>query len=353
MSMKRIARAPMSAFLCVAAACGGGGDDDDGSEGAGTYVVAGTVRDFLDDRPVAAATVSTDGLSPSPAVSVNGSDFVLEGVPPYSAFHVLAGSPPGYRSTYNPVVEIANRDIEGLSLHVVSESYLGELQQAFGGAQEAGTGVLVGQLLDDRGAPRAGVPASAFAVPQGMRGPYFLDANRRPAPELQASSTSGYFVLFDVRPGLLAVRAQQDSGLTMAMAETPVAATAATLASVVVVEGTPITVPSNVSFTRDVAPIFVRRGCQACHDGGGIGKDLGELHLNGAAEKMYRELTEEISPTYGVTRVNLAAPATSLLLTMPSREEPPDAHPNVTFTGPDDPDYQLILGWIGQGAPQN
>ncbi len=49
----------------------------------------------------------------------------------------------------------------------------------------------------------------------------------------------------------------------------------------------------------------------------------------------------------------IATPDTSLVLTMPSREQPPDRHPNVTFTSPFDPDYQLIRAWIAEGALQN
>ena len=52
-------------------------------------------------------------------------------------------------------------------------------------------------------------------------------------------------------------------------------------------------------------------------------------------------------------RVQTATPEKSLVLTMPSAESPPDAHPNVTFTGPQDPDYQKILVWIREGAKQN
>jgi hypothetical protein len=53
------------------------------------------------------------------------------------------------------------------------------------------------------------------------------------------------------------------------------------------------------------------------------------------------------------TRVQLATPEMSLVLTMPSAETPPDNHPNVTFTGPQDPDYQKILAWIREGAKEN
>ena len=102
-----------------------------------------------------------------------------------------------------------------------------------------------------------------------------------------------------------------------------------------------------------MTPIFETRGCVNCHDGSGIGKDLGELHLNGEEQKMYRELAEEVSPTYGVLRVDRVTPLQSLVLTMPSREDPPDAHPNVTFAGPTDPDYLIILGWISEGALDN
>jgi hypothetical protein len=35
---------------------------------------------------------------------------------------------------------------------------------------------------------------------------------------------------------------------------------------------------------------------------------------------------------------------------MPSAETPADRHPNITFTGPSDRDFQLILVWIREGA---
>ena len=47
------------------------------------------------------------------------------------------------------------------------------------------------------------------------------------------------------------------------------------------------------------------------------------------------------------------APETSLVLTMPSAESPSDGHPNVTFTGPQDPDYIKILAWLREGAKLN
>jgi hypothetical protein len=56
-----------------------------------------------------------------------------------------------------------------------------------------------------------------------------------------------------------------------------------------------------------------------------------------------------MDPAYPM-RVDLADPAKSWVLTMPSYENPPDAHPNVIFTGPQDRDYVTILTWIREGA---
>ena len=69
--------------------------------------------------------------------------------------------------------------------------------------------------------------------------------------------------------------------------------------------------------------------------------------------KLYKSLTQDLSPNFNITRVNLAMPDKSLVLTMPSYETPPDPHPNVIFTGPADPDYQTILIWIKEGAKNN
>ena len=68
---------------------------------------------------------------------------------------------------------------------------------------------------------------------------------------------------------------------------------------------------------------------------------------------MHKELTEEVSGRHQVVRVNLAAPAESLMLTLPSKEDPPDVHPNSTFLSSSDPDYLTILGWIREGALDN
>src|SRR5690348_9048496 len=51
--------------------------------------------------------------------------------------------------------------------------------------------------------------------------------------------------------------------------------------------------PTNVSFSTQIMPIFDARGCVACHSGNGPGKDLGGLQLDGGTPKVYSELVVE------------------------------------------------------------
>jgi len=338
------------------AACGSGsesGDDDDDDE-IPSYSVDGAVLDFETGQAIGgSATITVDGLLPPPPVSVSGADFSISDVPPFSVFHILAGSPPSYRSTYNVATSVEDADVSGVELFVVSEQYLTDLAAAFGATPAVGTSAMIIRVVDENGQPFAGLPGTAFELPATIQGPYFLDADRNPAPALSQTSASGLVVLFEVQPGLVSFGALADSGYVLTMPDSPVAATAVTIADITVGEdGAPI-VPTDVSFSQDIGPIFEARGCVFCHDGNGIGKDLGGLHLNGSAEKMYKELVEEISPNQGVLRVDRLDPERSLMLTMPTREDPPDRHPNVTFASSADPDYQMILAWIREGALDN
>jgi hypothetical protein len=338
-------------------ACGGdSGDAEDPGGDPGdtvaTISVSGTVVDFLSGDALDGATVSTDGLSPAPTVSVTGSDFTITGVAPFSSFNLLASSPPGYRSTYNAIIETGDEDVAGVTLMALSEDFIDQMHTEFGVQPADGTSLILAQLLDAEGNPVAGVPGDAFALTPSMTGPFFLDADRAPDANLGSSSASGYVVVFDIEPGLVSFTALADSGYAMTMADSPVAERAATLATIEVTSGE-IEIPTGVSFSQDVAPIFETRGCVLCHDGGGVGKDLGGLHLNGAPDKMYKEVVEEVSANLGVSRVNLEKPADSILLTFPSREDPPDEHPNATFLSNTDPDYLIILGWITEGALNN
>jgi hypothetical protein len=345
------ASATTTALAALAlAACG----DDGGTSSemlGGSLTVSGDVYDFQTNAVISgAATVTTSGLVPAPTISVTGSSFVIDGVLEYSAFQIYASAPPTHRLTYNAGVEVTNSDLSGVKAFTVSEAFMSTLASGFQVTPSAAKGVLLMQLVDSAGNPKAGVAASniVLAGVTGASAPKFLDANLAPAGTAMTSSASGIAVIFEIPPGVVSLGTAVNATQTLQMATSPVGAGAVTIARVVVTDGAPPMLPTNVSFANQVFPIFTARGCVGCHSGNGPGRDLGGLKLDGGANVVYRELVEE-----DPTRVVTATPETSLVLTMPSAESPPDGHPNVTFTGPQDPDYQKILVWIREGAKNN
>jgi len=331
-------------------ACGGGvtGVGDDGPLG-GSLAVSGDVVDFQTAAAVdGAISVTTSGLVPAPQVTTLGATFSIDGIPENSAFQVLAAAPPTHRATFSPAVVITTQDVAGVHAPVTSETYLSSLAATFAVTPTAAKGILFVRLVDAAGAPRAGVAAGELVVGDGAVGPFFLDANLAAAKNANASSTSGYAVFFEVSPGVVTLGQAANATVTIEMALSPVVAGNVTLADGKVTDGAPA-LPTNVSFAQQIVPIFEARGCVACHSGNGPGKDLGGLQLSGGNEKIFSELVTERP----MVRVNLTTPEASLVLTRPSREDPPDIHPNVTFASLQDPDYLKLLVWIREGAKNN
>lgn len=334
--------------LAVFAACGfGGGDDAPPDEVlGGSLSVTGEVVDFETGAVISGtATVATSGLVPAPMVTTQGAGFEIQGIPENSAFQVLAGSPPTHRSTFSSTVVVVGDDVTGLKVPAVSEAFLARIATSFGVTPTAAKGVMFVRAIDANGMPKANVAASSFVL-TGSVGPKFLDANLNPQPAATATSTSGWAVFFEVPIGVATL--VPPGNATVEMATSPVGAGVITIADATVTDGAQV-LPTNVSFAATVFPIFAARGCVACHSGGGPGKDLGGLHLDGGANLAYREIVEE-RPNI---RVKLATPETSLMLTYPSREDPPDRHPNITFASNVDKDYLKILVWIREGAKNN
>ena len=223
-------------LACALAACGGG-DTVPGGEGGGDEEVvpislSGSIVDFQTGDTLESGTVTVDGISPPPTVSVTGADFLVEGIPPFSTFHLLASSPPGYRSTYSVAIESADSDVDGVVIETLSEDYVADLHSVFGVEESTSTSVVVARLIDDEGRPVSGVPASAFAIDAASDGPYFLDAEKAPDAALEESSESGYVVVFHVNPGVVRFEAAPGANLSMVMADSPTAARAVTLADI-------------------------------------------------------------------------------------------------------------------------
>jgi hypothetical protein len=309
--------------------------------------IQGAVVDFETGQPIAgAASVSTSGLVPPPQITSQGAAFTIDGVPDHSAFQILA-SAPSSRPTFSEAVLVETADLRGVTAPVVSEAFFTQLATGFGISPTATRGVLLARVVDAAGQPKAGVAKSNFVLDASVSGPFFLDANRQPQPNATATTSSGWLVWFEVAPGVAMLGTSATATVTLDMAASPINAGVVTLASIRSTDGAP-SLPANVSFRSQVVPIFSARGCVACHSGNGPGRDLGGLTLDADPSLTYRELTEE-----DPLRVQVAAPEKSQVLTYPSREDPPDPHPNVTFTSPLDPDYVKILVWIREGAKDN
>lgn len=312
-------------------------------------MVTGDVIDFETGATITnAVSVSTSGLVPAPQVTTQGASFTIDGIPENSAFQILAAAPPSHRSTFSAAVVVTDSDVGNVMAPTVSEDFLARLATGFGVTPTAARGVLFVRLVDDASAPVAGVAGGNLVVGGGAIGPKFLDANLMPLANATESTSSGWAVFFEVPVGVVELGQAVNATVTLDMAVSPISAGAVTIASAKVTPGA-LVLPTNVSFSNTVFPIFSARGCTACHSGGGPGKDLGGLHLDGGANLAYRELVEE-RPN---TRVQTAMPERSLVLTFPSREDPPDRHPNITFASAADPDYLKILVWIREGANDN
>ena len=323
--------------------------EDEAGPVGGSLTVTGRVVDFKTGAPLDGATsVTTSGLLPAPKVITEGSDFTITQVPENSAFQVLAAAPPTQRATFSSTIEVTRSDVDGLMAPVVSEALLGQLAAAFAVTPTAAKGVLFVRLTDPTtGQPKAGIPATSLVI-SGAMPAKFLDANLAAAPGATTSSASGWAVFFEVPAGTASFVQSSTATYTLDMATSAINAGVVTIADARVVNGG-LVLPTNVSFATTVFPIFANRGCIACHSGGNVGMQLGGLKLDGGTNAAYKELVLE-KPN---TRVQLGNPEASMVLRYPSKEDPPDRHPNITFASAVDPDYLKILVWIREGAKEN
>jgi hypothetical protein len=104
----------------------------------------------------------------------------------------------------------------------------------------------------------------------------------------------------------------------------------------------------DISFTLDVLPVLTRSGCNngSCH-GAARGKDGFRLSLFGFDPKSdYDRITREI----GIRRINLARPDQSLLLL---KAVGAVQHSGGKRIEPGSEHYQMLLNWLGQGAPMD
>ena len=329
--------------------------------------VSGKAIDYFANTltPVDAAMVSTDGITPAlMATSAADGAFALDHVPTGSKLF-LSAIRTNYKATRNVATTVAG-------VPVIQDIYLMAAQDIKNQYTTVGLppptatqSILVADLRMIDGATLTGIPTTniklldANNAPITIAGTYFFNAQGI-VDVAVTTATAFPFAAGGATPrsrvALLGVPA---GTYTLSVTYTPTAGTPITMTSTINAAadvailaqtgGTATTTgPTAPTFTADIYPRLQKAGagglgCANCHTAGGTGAVL-QYDL---------PATTVLTNMKAITGViNLATPATSLLLVRPLYEAPPlpQDHPNATFIDINDPDYKLFLLWITQGA---
>ncbi len=330
--------------------------------------VSGKAIDYFTNLPVAAAMVTTDGITP-PLSATGGADgtYAVMGVPAGSKIF-LSAIHANYKLTRNLVTSV-------LAAPVLQDLYLlagNDIKRQYTSvglpAPVAGDlkSILVIDLRMIDGQPLIGIPPTgitlvdAAAAPVTTSGIFFVG----PAGDVQQTATLGTSTAYvfptgtpsraraailGVPPGTftLSVTYTPAGGAPIVMTSTVTAA--ADTAILAKTGGAAMgTGPVDPTFATDIYPKLQKAangglGCANCHTAGGQGAVL-QYDLPAATVLANMKAIANV--------INLATPATSLFLVRPLYEAPPlpQDHPNATFLDVNDPDYKLFLLWITNGA---
>ncbi len=321
--------------------------------GAGQPAVSGITADWKTGQAVAGVSVRSVGILPE-LNTVSGEDgrFVLEGLP-VNGFVLLELSRTGYETTLSPPILVEESDVTDVRAPIVAAAHAGAILSGYGIVMTSGRGVVAGRLLRTDGTGMPGVSSVALSIAQ-FDGPHFLDASGDPpAADILATSSSGAYVFANTAAGGVTVTASA-AGLQFFDLPTIAIAGVWTIADLHDTTGnpapvgtppspTPVSTPGPQSFELDIDPIFQFRGCDVdgCHAGAAA---AGGLRLRGTTSSIYSNVFPRINPF---------DPPASLLLAKPLFEQTPNHGGGNIFLSTADPDYQKILRWITDGAPNN
>lgn len=310
--------------------------------------------------PVEGASVEALGVyGVQPATSNADGSYEIE--VPQNGRVILSISKPGHLSSFE-VIAIGDRYVEAQTTYLASESYAAAIGDAYG--VDAGQyALLVGRVLDDADRPVDGVTAAGFTVEgANFRGPYLLRGDGQPDSTVTETENGLFVVFVEVPQGSdsidLSIKAQREyEGTTYYYGPRSAKVFQGGLALAAVSEtGRDVEPPppqiENIDFDTQVYPLLLSvfeggLGCTGCHTNANGAAPAAGLNLYGGPAAAYAALDPASYPD----RVNLDAPAESLLLTKPLYEvEGPQDHPIFAFLSSDDPQYQIIYNWIREGA---
>jgi hypothetical protein len=341
------------------------GGDVDASPDPVLLSVSGRTLDYFTGAPLDMVQLSTEGMTPASSDSSDATSAYELAVPPGSVFFASA-TRTNYRPTRSAPIRVTDQSLMMTDLTVASVADTRRQYTTLNLTPTAGRAVLFGLLLRNNGTPLEGVPLAdiklvdALNAPVGL-GPYFFGASG----DLVSNATLAVSTAFggkarvgflDVPPGTYTLKVTYTAGggggggtPTIRTYEIPVEAVAdgATLAATGGGDDDMTPPPGARTFTMHVYPRLQKAangglGCANCHTAGGTAAIL-QFDLPVAdAHAAIRGRLGVVNPP--------ATAATSLLLTKPLYEDPPN-HPNATFLTTLDPDYVVIMEWISQGAP--
>lgn len=328
------------------AACTGSGSKDPEP----TVRVSGIVADWRSGDPLPGALIETIGITPvQTALSESDGSFVLDAVP-INGFVLLNVAVAGHVRTISPALLVGDESLSDALALAVSSDDAAAFESGFSVTASDGLGVVLGRTATEAGSGIPGV-ADVQVLPgtTDYEGPFFLGPGSVPAGAAETTADGG-FVFFNVSLGDVSVQASAAD----LVFETQGTVVVDDVWSLVHVPGdgpgvggsptpTPTGTPGPQSFENDIVPIFSARGCtgSGCHRPPTTG---GGLRLNQSAAQIYDGVLQ---------RCNTADPPNSLLLLKPLFEAAPNHTGGNIFLTSADPDYQKMLRWITDGAPNN
>lgn len=163
----------------------------------GTGLLAGTVRN-ADSEPIPGATVTTVQDATRSTTSNLIGDYALTNLDP-DAVYVVRATAPGFLAT-NMYELGGNSDNTDLNISMFNQGTVEFLADAYGVTQDPAKGVVLGFLLA-RGA-EAGFDGAVVTIdPPPPEGTFYVGPGNDFDPALQATTSQGSFVAFNVTPG--------------------------------------------------------------------------------------------------------------------------------------------------------
>jgi hypothetical protein len=327
---------------------------------AGVVKVSGKVFDYFTGDPVAAAAVTTDGLTPALAV-ISGADGAYSMEVAVSSKLFADTSHANFRTSRSTIITVADVDLPQ-DLYALASADVTRQFSSVGVAPSSGTIVAI-DLQMDNGTPFAGLPLTAItlvdpnnAAVAGVAGPFFFGSAGDLDLAVVTSTAYGTVpktraAFLNVPPGSYTVITTFNDGAARTY-KTPIIVDAGgatiTLSGGANANLTAVSTVLDPSFATDIYPRLQKAsagglGCGGCHTANGLAAVLPYDNVDPAVT------LAAIKAAAGV--INLTTPATSLFLTNPLYETtPPQNHPNATFLDVNDPNYKLFLLWITNGT---